>query len=171
MATQKSLAFRVTLEPDVPDSFTTDGQRLQQILKNLLSNAFKFTHQGEVELNIALQENRLRFAVRDTGIGISPEQQEVIFEAFRQADGSTSRTYGGAGLGLSISRQLAILLQGDLKVASAAGKGSTFTIKVPLTLDAQAQPEDATLEARAAIEEAMSAATRKEMPITPNLTA
>ena len=162
VATQKSLGFRTILQADVPDTLTTDGQRLQQILKNLLSNAFKFTHKGEVELNIALQENRLRFSVRDTGIGIPPEQQEVIFEAFRQADGSTSRTYGGTGLGLSISRQLASLLQGELTVASAAGKGSTFTVEVPLVPDLRAEPEDSAREARAVIEEAKSAAFNDE---------
>src|SRR5690606_16626421 len=121
-----------------PDSLVTDGQRLQQILKNLLSNAFKFTQQGEVELSIAAHEDRLRFSVRDTGIGISPEQQAVIFEAFRQADGSTSRTYGGTGLGLSISRELAALLKGQLTVSSEVGKGSIFTIDIPKVLEVEA---------------------------------
>jgi signal transduction histidine kinase/DNA-binding response OmpR family regulator len=158
IAAQKSLNYRTTMHADVPETLHTDGQRLQQILKNLLSNAFKFTEQGEVELSIALHDDKLRFSVRDTGIGIPPEQQAVIFEAFRQADGSTSRTYGGTGLGLSISRQLAALLNGDLTVASAAGKGSTFTVEVPVSLEAEATAVAAQREAVSAIAEAKSAA-------------
>lgn len=165
VAAQKSLSYRTTVHADVPETLNTDGQRLQQILKNLLSNAFKFTEQGEVELSIALHEDKLRFSVRDTGIGISPEQQAVIFEAFRQADGSTSRTYGGTGLGLSISRQLAALLNGDVTVASASGKGSTFTVEVPLALDTEATAVAARREAVSVIAEAKSASRNTGAPV------
>jgi CheY-like chemotaxis protein/signal transduction histidine kinase len=164
IAAQKSLNYRATVHPEVPDTLNTDGQRLQQILKNLLSNAFKFTDQGEVELSIALHDDKLRFSVRDTGIGIPPEQQDVIFEAFRQADGSTSRTYGGTGLGLSISRELALLLNGKVSVASAAGKGSTFTVEVPLMLEAESTTAVAKLEAVSVIAEAKSASRKVSTP-------
>jgi signal transduction histidine kinase len=103
------------------------------VLKNLLANAFKFTASGAVTLRIAPEAaGRVAFAVSDTGIGIAPDKQEVIFEAFRQADGSTSRLYGGTGLGLSISRELTRLLGGELRLASLPGKGSTFTLVVPV---------------------------------------
>jgi signal transduction histidine kinase/DNA-binding response OmpR family regulator/CHASE3 domain sensor protein len=132
-ADQKGLRLLVEMAPDMPAQIETDVQRLGQILKNLLSNALKFTALGEVTLAAsAADDGRVRFDVRDTGIGIAPEQQELIFEAFRQADGSTHRKYGGTGLGLSISRDLAHLLGGDLTVASAAGQGSTFTLTLPL---------------------------------------
>jgi CheY-like chemotaxis protein len=116
-----------------PERLETDPQRLGQILKNLLSNAFKFTEQGAVSLRVAAAPNgAVTFAVQDSGIGIPPEQQEIIFEAFRQADGSTHRKYGGTGLGLSISRDLARLLGGDVTVQSEPGKGSVFTLRLPL---------------------------------------
>ena len=103
------------------------------MLKNLLANAFKFTNRGSVTLRIAPDApGYAAFAVNDTGIGIAPEKQEMIFEAFRQADGSTSRLYGGTGLGLSISRELTRLLGGELRVASTPGTGSTFTLVLPL---------------------------------------
>ncbi|RYH00565.1 MAG: response regulator, partial [Alphaproteobacteria bacterium] len=123
----------------------TDRQRLEQVLKNLLSNAFKFTEAGSVRLDIAMVgEDHLALAVKDTGIGISPAQQESIFEAFRQADGTTSRKYGGTGLGLSISRELARLLGGAITLQSSPGEGSTFTITIPLAYDpAQVAPRDA----------------------------
>jgi CheY-like chemotaxis protein len=140
IAAQKSLALDVDVDANAPEVLYTDTLRLQQILKNLLSNAFKFTQHGKVTLAISRSADRIRFAVRDTGIGIAPEQQEVIFEAFRQADGSTSRTYGGTGLGLSISRQLAKLLGGDIAVASEAGKGSIFTIEIPIDLRSVGTP-------------------------------
>ncbi|SNS14352.1 GAF sensor hybrid histidine kinase [Noviherbaspirillum humi] len=136
VARQKRLAFRAEAASDVPRNIVTDSQRLQQVLKNLLSNAFKFTEHGEVALQVSLlPSGRLNFAVRDTGIGIPAHQQEVIFEAFRQADGSTSRTYGGTGLGLSISRQLARLLGGGIRVESSTGLGSTFSLEIPAQLD------------------------------------
>jgi CheY-like chemotaxis protein len=133
MATEKRLEFTVDLMPLTPDTITTDGQRLQQILTNLLSNAFKFTEHGGVVLRISAQgTDRLSFEVRDTGVGIAPEQQGVIFEAFRQADGSTHRKFGGTGLGLSISRELAQLLGGELTLTSAPGRGSVFTLTIPI---------------------------------------
>ena len=108
MAEYKGLEYRIEVFPGCPDSIESDKQRLEQILKNLLSNALKFTEHGKVELAISRAgDGRVAFAVSDTGIGISPEQQSVIFEAFRQADGTTNRKYGGTGLGLSISRELA----------------------------------------------------------------
>jgi signal transduction histidine kinase/DNA-binding response OmpR family regulator len=137
VAEEKSLDFRIAVSSDTPASIVTDRQRLQQVLKNLLSNAFKFTSAGEVTLQISRgQGDRLLFAVRDTGIGIAEHQQEVIFEAFRQADGTTSRKFGGTGLGLSISRELARLLGGELHVQSAPGVGSTFTLEIGLELSA-----------------------------------
>ncbi len=131
VANQKGLVFRVTLAPPAPAAIDTDFRRLEQILKNLVSNALKFTDRGEVDVEIAGTGDQVSFAVRDTGIGIPPGQQEVIFEAFRQADGTTNRKYGGTGLGLSISRELARLLGGDIAVVSEAGKGSSFTLSLP----------------------------------------
>jgi CheY-like chemotaxis protein len=132
IAAKRRLGFRINVLEGTPDRIVSDGRRLEQVLKNLLSNAFKFTSRGEVELEIGpAGPDKLRFAVKDSGIGIAPDQQEVIFEAFRQADGTTSRKYGGTGLGLSISRQLARLLGGELEVESAAGVGSTFFFVLP----------------------------------------
>ena len=149
VADQKSVTLVVDVAPDVPSPMFTDGQRLQQVLKNLLSNAFKFTQQGGVTLAIHRAETTRRFAsrtldrveggvlafeVRDTGIGIAKEKQQLIFEAFQQADGTTSRKYGGTGLGLSISREIARLLGGEIRVESVPGEGSTFTLFVPVKL-------------------------------------
>jgi CheY-like chemotaxis protein/CHASE3 domain sensor protein len=134
MAEQKGLRFDAVVEPGTPEKLETDRQRLSQILKNLLSNALKFTENGEVALRVSGASNVISFAVRDTGIGISEGQQGIIFEAFRQADGSTHRRYGGTGLGLTISRDLARLLGGDIKVQSAAAAGSTFTLKLPIKI-------------------------------------
>jgi CheY-like chemotaxis protein/CHASE3 domain sensor protein len=134
LAAEKSLRFDSTIDPGVPDRIETDPQRLGQVLKNLLSNAVKFTERGEVALRVSpAPSGGVAFAVHDTGIGIPEDQQEVIFEAFRQADGSTHRKYGGTGLGLSISRDLARLLGGDITVASRPGQGSVFTLTVPLS--------------------------------------
>jgi CheY-like chemotaxis protein/putative methionine-R-sulfoxide reductase with GAF domain len=144
IAKEKGLAFEVRIADDAPASLVTDSQRLTQVLRNLLSNALKFTARGEVVMEITHSGRHVSFAVRDSGIGIPAEQQDVIFEAFRQADGSTSREYGGTGLGLSISRQLARLLGGEIRVQSAVGLGSTFTLEVAAVLEgaqaAQASP-------------------------------
>jgi CheY-like chemotaxis protein len=140
IAEEKKLAFSVDAAPGAPAVFTTDSRRLLQILKNLLSNAFKFTDQGEVALRAApAGADRIAFSVRDTGVGIAEHQQQLIFGAFRQADGTTSRMYGGTGLGLSISRELARLLQGEIHVRSAPGHGSTFTLDIVTELAAQPQ--------------------------------
>lgn len=144
MARQKQLAWSAQVAPTVPDALLTDAQRLQQILRNLLSNALKFTDKGEVSLEIgAPAAGRISFSVRDTGVGIAPEQHEVVFEAFRQADGSTSRKYGGTGLGLSISRELAHLLGGEIRLQSTPGQGSVFTLEVPVVLQPAAKPAPA----------------------------
>jgi signal transduction histidine kinase/DNA-binding response OmpR family regulator len=132
LAQEKGLDFHVTLAEDLPPLLHTDKQRLQQIINNLLSNAFKFTSEGEIKLGMLCPENgTIAISVSDTGIGIPKDKQQTIFEAFRQANGSTSRHYGGTGLGLSISRQLARLLGGDLLLHSEKGKGSTFTLSLP----------------------------------------
>ncbi|MGI4022620.1 MAG: response regulator [Janthinobacterium lividum] len=132
VAKEKKLDLNIFLQPDLEDSIETDQPKLEQILKNLLSNALKFTAKGEVSLKIeADQENKINFTVADSGIGISTADQELIFEPFKQADGSTRRNYGGTGLGLSISRKLAELLQGEIRLESEPGKGSTFVLTIP----------------------------------------
>ena len=144
VAHDKSLQLTMDIADGLPPAIQTDPTRLQQILKNLLSNALKFTERGAVELSVRrTADGLLAFAVKDTGIGIPAAQHDVIFEAFRQADGTTNRKYGGTGLGLSISRDLARLLGGQLSVESAPGRGSTFTLRLPLRLeiaDARALP-------------------------------
>ena len=145
MALQKGLDFEIKVDKNVPSTMFTDVNRLHQILKNLLSNAFKFTEKGSVELGIGIADkdhryamgslnpgqNVIEFSVKDTGIGIPQEKQGLIFEAFQQADGTTSRKYGGTGLGLTISREIARLLGGWIEVKSTLGKGSTFTLFLP----------------------------------------
>src|SRR5436190_11566675 len=142
----KNLKFNIELDDALPATLETDVQRLNQILKNLLSNAFKFTEKGEVKLRIYEAHHNWRqsnpsldqakrvvaFEIKDTGIGISKDKQNIIFEAFQQAEGSTSRKYGGTGLGLSISRGLADLLGGSIELDSESGYGSTFTLFLPL---------------------------------------
>jgi CheY-like chemotaxis protein len=133
VALNKGLGFNVSLAANAPEQFETDPQRLGQILKNLISNALKFTEAGGVSLEVTPGRGQtLCFEVKDTGIGISDHQREIIFDAFRQADGSTHRKYGGTGLGLTISRDLARLLGGDISVSSTPGAGSTFTLTLPL---------------------------------------
>ncbi|HUD92235.1 CHASE3 domain-containing protein, partial [Sphingobium sp.] len=136
VAKDRGLDFEISLADNVPGAIETDRQRIEQVLKNLLSNAFKFTEHGSVRLEIAsVAGGKLALAVRDSGIGISPDQQKSIFDAFQQADGTISRKYGGTGLGLSISRELTRLLGGTINLESAPGKGSTFTLTVPLIYD------------------------------------
>ncbi|MCW5833665.1 MAG: response regulator [Labilithrix sp.] len=165
LATQKRLDFVVDVENDVPVTLVSDGQRVVQVLRNLLGNAFKFTEEGGVRLRVHLPSAKtpystaslaadpghvVAFSVIDTGLGIAEDKQQLIFEAFQQADGTTSRRYGGTGLGLSISRELSRLLGGEVKVESAIGKGSTFTLYLPFAYkpatavarDAGAPPEE-----------------------------
>jgi CheY-like chemotaxis protein/signal transduction histidine kinase/CHASE3 domain sensor protein len=132
LAQQKKLAFQLQVAEGVASHMVTDRQRLEQILKNLLSNALKFTSSGQITLSIQPTANgAVAFAVQDTGIGIRAEDQQGIFNAFQQADGTTSRKYGGTGLGLSISRDLAQLLGGSISLVSEPGKGSCFTLTLP----------------------------------------
>jgi HAMP domain-containing protein/CheY-like chemotaxis protein/signal transduction histidine kinase len=145
-AESKQLAFDISLDPRLGRTITTDSKRLQQVLKNLLSNAFKFTSSGAVQMKVSSvsggwSQNHpvlnqtaavVSFEVSDTGIGIPAEKQKIIFEAFQQADASTSRKYGGTGLGLAISRELASLLGGEIQLRSAPGVGSTFTLYLPV---------------------------------------
>lgn len=141
VADQKPLTLRMQVQPGAPEMLSTDRMRLEQVLKNLLSNAMKFTEQGEVALTVSSAHNgQVSFAVTDTGIGIPESQQQIIFEAFRQADGTTNRKYGGTGLGLSISRELTRRLGGQIHLASEPDKGSTFTITIPQTYDPSRVP-------------------------------
>jgi signal transduction histidine kinase/HAMP domain-containing protein/ActR/RegA family two-component response regulator len=146
VAQGKGLSYSIDLAPDIPEAIVTDPQRLHQILKNLLANAFKFTEEGEIRVQVGLADDGwsegteslatassvMAISVIDTGIGIEEELQQRIFEAFAQGDGTTARLYGGTGLGLSISRELVGLLGGEITVASTPGQGSTFTVYLPL---------------------------------------
>ncbi|TJY43989.1 response regulator [Cohnella pontilimi] len=149
MADDSILEYKIKLEPDVPRTIVTDFKRLQQILKNLLSNAFKFTEKGEIMLlvrrayegwsrdNDTLNRAKtvLCFSVSDTGIGIPQDKQQIIFEAFQQADGSTNREYGGTGLGLAISREIAEMLGGEISLYSVLGSGSVFNLYLPTEVE------------------------------------
>jgi signal transduction histidine kinase/DNA-binding response OmpR family regulator len=146
LAEEKSVAFHIIIADELPPVLRTDSQRLKQIINNLLSNAFKFTAKGEVKLSMQRPTSDLfgtgldpaktvALSVTDSGIGIPEDKQKVIFEAFQQADGTTSRRYGGTGLGLSISRQLSRLLGGELQLESEEGKGSTFTLYIPENIE------------------------------------
>jgi signal transduction histidine kinase/CheY-like chemotaxis protein len=139
IADSKRLKLVMERAEGVPEYFVTDNQRLQQVLRNLLSNAFKFTEHGQVTVSVHKAGNggnAVRFDVRDTGIGIPRDKQDLIFQAFQQADGTTSRKYGGSGLGLSISREFSRLLGGSVSVASEPGKGSVFSVTLPLAVRA-----------------------------------
>src|SRR5271154_198727 len=152
-AEQRKLSFGVEIDRDLR-SMTTDSKRLQQVLKNLLSNAIKFTEHGGVRMRIRRATSGwtpthpvlstasavIAFEVTDTGIGILPEKQRLIFEAFQQADASTSRRYGGTGLGLAISRELSGLLGGEIQLRSTVDEGSTFTLYLPQTYAGSGRP-------------------------------
>ena len=182
-AESRGLSFEVQVDPHLDRSMVTDSKRLQQVLKNLLSNAFKFTEQGGVRLVISAATGGwspdrmslgqapsvVAFEVSDTGIGIPPEKQKIIFEAFQQADASTSRKYGGTGLGLAISRELANLLGGEIQLRSAPGLGSTFTLYLPLRyVGPPTAQQAATGAAAATIHSATKAMARMaELPIEP----
>jgi HAMP domain-containing protein/signal transduction histidine kinase/DNA-binding response OmpR family regulator len=158
LAADKGLEFEVAFDDQLPDTIRTDEKRLQQVVLNLLSNAFKFTEAGSVTLSARLAdsgwntnhpvlrnvENAIEIAVTDTGIGIPEDKQKLIFEAFQQADATTSRKFGGTGLGLSISREIARLLGGELQVRSTPSEGSTFTLFVPLEAAAITAPAGTT---------------------------
>jgi CheY-like chemotaxis protein/two-component sensor histidine kinase len=179
VADQKGLTLTMEIGSGASEAILTDAQRLQQVLKNLLSNAFKFTDHGTVSLRIELardvsrlQHKSLRnasrvvaFEVSDTGVGIPPEKQRLIFDAFQQADGTTSRKYGGTGLGLSISREIAQLLGGEIHVVSKPGQGSTFTLYLPDAYDATDKVVARTPRTRAP--EAPSGESATGLPVPP----
>jgi signal transduction histidine kinase/CheY-like chemotaxis protein/HAMP domain-containing protein len=173
VAEGKGLTFTVALDPALPAMIRTDARRLQQVLKNLLSNAFKFTERGSVALEVGPAakgwnpEHRVlnradlvvSFTVRDTGIGIPRDKHRIIFEAFQQADGTTSRKYGGTGLGLSISREIAVLLGGEITLASAPGQGSAFTLYLPSTHTPRLSGADERLTSPMALEPRLATST------------
>ncbi len=174
IATSQGLHYSIELSADCPATIVTDTQRLRQILKNLLANAFKFTENGGVDIHVGLADGGwsptmvslaqapsvVAFSVRDTGIGIGSDQQMRIFEAFAQGDGTTARLYGGTGLGLSISRELAGLLGGEITVASVPGEGSTFTVFLPSGGSGTIAPANPA--------SAVSAPARSDPEVTPN---
>ena len=174
VAEDKGVKFNVIVDPVLPQVICSDRQRLGQILRNLLSNSFKFTKKGSVTLKIALPEpdvtfqreslinskNNIEFSVIDTGVGIPLEKQKHIWEAFQQADGSTSREYGGTGLGLTISRELAKLLGGEIHLHSEPGAGATFTLYLPLAERVEAEGDENKVEKKEARATVVSVAPR-----------
>jgi CheY-like chemotaxis protein/signal transduction histidine kinase len=167
MAENKQIFYRVIRADGIPESIDTDAQRLSQILRNLLSNAIKFTDRGEVALEIAPRGESIEFAVRDTGIGIASEHQQVVFEPFRQADGTTNRKFGGTGLGLSISRELARMLGGQITLESEPGKGSTFRLLMPRVAPDQPPPPVSAVPAPSRGTHAAPAAAPAEVKTRP----
>ena len=177
VAESRGLSFDVQIDTRLERSMVTDSKRLQQVLKNLLSNAFKFTEHGGVRLSIAaaaggwsadhptlpLAPGVISFEVSDTGIGIPAEKQKIIFEAFQQADASTSRKFGGTGLGLAISRELARLLGGEIQLRSAPGLGSTFTLYLPLRYSGAPVPQRPAMTSATALGFAISSARAAEV--------
>ncbi|UVL01035.1 response regulator [Pseudomonas sp. B21-048] len=164
LAADKKLDFQVQLQADAPLMLFTDRQRLEQVIKNLLSNAVKFTEKGTVSLNVCAQSGEgIAFIVRDSGIGIAPDQQQSIFEAFRQADGALNRRYDGTGLGLSISRDLARLLGGSISLISEPGQGSVFTLVLPRHY---VEPGDAPVETMSATPVAMPKSITVTAPVS-----
>ncbi|WP_192985447.1 response regulator [Pseudomonas sp. EggHat1] len=172
LAGERSLSFEIEQQGELPQVLFTDRQRAEQILRNLLSNAFKFTDRGGVTLSVSRQDDQnLAFAVRDTGIGIAADQQQAIFEAFRQADGTTNRRYGGTGLGLSISRDLAALLGGSIMVSSVPGEGSTFTLLLPERLVEGAAPSQPIAAPQVVAEPSQPVAAAIAAPVMPRAPA
>ncbi len=179
VAESRGLSFDVQIDPKLDRSIVTDSKRLQQVMKNLLSNAFKFTEHGGVRLSITAAAGGwspdhptlpqaagvISFEVSDTGIGIPPEKQKIIFEAFQQADASTSRRFGGTGLGLAISRELARLLGGEIQLRSAPGLGSTFTLYLPLRYVGAPAPQRPVSSSAAALGVAIAAARASEAAV------
>lgn len=162
VAKEKGIEYKLTLDNGLPSTIEIDKMRLDQILRNLLSNAIKFTDKGAVELLVKRPSNKsgfLEFTVKDTGIGIAAEKQDMIFEAFQQADGSTRRKFGGTGLGLSITRELVRLLGGHIRLESTLNKGSQFTVSLPLS---KPLAGSFTAEAPAAIE-------KRQVPVIPTV--
>ena len=179
IAETKEIAFKIELSPGLPPSIRTDIRRLEQIIKNLLSNAFKFTSQGSIDLIIHAARGGWRvpndsldhagpvigFTVKDTGIGIAADKQQIIFEAFQQAEAGTNRKYGGTGLGLSISRELAHQLGGSLELVSNFGEGSAFTLYLPATSTAQSRAAaPSTLPRRERLRPTSSSASTADSP-------
>jgi CheY-like chemotaxis protein len=179
IAESSRVGFNIQLHAALSRSMHTDIKRMQQIIKNLLSNAFKFTHEGSVTFSVApatsgwsIENEELNragqvvaFAVADTGIGISPDKQQIIFEAFQQADGSTSRKYGGTGLGLAISRELSKLLGGEIRLISSPGVGSTFTLYLPLAYAAARRVAAAPAQRQTVVEAPATARNAEVEPI------
>ncbi|TDO21748.1 response regulator [Pedobacter duraquae] len=185
LAKSKKINFNVSVDHELPEQVTTDLARVEQIVKNLLSNAFKFTpEQGNILLDLKMVKDRSVFhsdqlktyagevfsiAVKDSGIGIPEDKQKLIFEAFQQADGSTSRKYGGTGLGLSISKELAHLLGGEINVSSTAGEGSTFTLLIPTEFTGELPLENEEIAAPVNVSSGQSATRPTEVLLNPEL--